>query len=98
MAIVSWNARGLNSEEAIRQARLLTRYYKPDVLVLMETKLEASKVSMMCNKLGFEQGFEIPRVGLRGGLMILWKEMVEASHLTSSTNLFSCFIRWENQP
>ena len=30
--------------------------------------------------------------------MILWKEMVEVSHLTSSTNHFSCFIRWENQP
>lgn len=98
MKMVSWNVRGLNKEEAIRQVRLLTKEYKPDLMFLMETKLSVGKVNTICNKLGFDQGLEIPRTGLGGGLMLLWKDVVEVTYLTSSSNHFSCLIRWDKHP
>lgn len=61
MAMVSWNVRGLNREEAIRQVRLLIKVYKPDLMFLMETKLSIGKVNIICKKLGFDQGLEVPR-------------------------------------
>ncbi|KAK1369554.1 hypothetical protein POM88_035646 [Heracleum sosnowskyi] len=96
MAIVSWNVRGLNGEEAMRQAKLLIKYHKPDLLFLMETKLAEGKVRLMCNKLGFDQGIEIPRIKLGGGLMTLWKDKVEVTYLTASLNHISCFVLWDN--
>ncbi|XP_074346737.1 uncharacterized protein LOC141685542 [Apium graveolens] len=97
MAIITWNARGLNGEEAIRQAKLLVKYHKPNLLFLMETKLADGKVNIICNKLGFEHGFEVPRTGFGGGLMVLWKDNVEVTYLSSSPNHFSCFLRLDNQ-
>ena len=98
MAIASWNVRGLNKEIALRQGRLFTKNYKPDFLFLMETKLSEGKVNEMCNKLGFDKGIEVPRIGIGGGLMTLWRDSVEVIYLTSSPNHISCLLRWENQP
>lgn len=56
MAMVSWNVRGLNNEEAVRQTRLLIKQHKPDLLFLMETKLAEGKVNKVRNKLGFDEG------------------------------------------
>lgn len=64
----------------------------------METRLKEGKVSTICNKLGFDHGFEVPRVGLGGGLMVLWKNKVEVTFLSSSPNHFSCFVCWDYQP
>lgn len=97
MAIVSWNVRGLNREEAVRQTKLLIKQYKPDLLFLMETKLADGKVNKIRISLGFDEGFEVSRMGLGGGLMVLWKEVVEVTHLTSSFNHFSCLLRWHKQ-
>lgn len=97
MAIVSWNVRGLNGEEAMRQVKLLTKYHKPDLIFLMETKLTEGKVETICNRLGFDHGYEVPRAGLGGGIMIIWKEKVEVIYLSSSHNHFSCFVRWDYQ-
>lgn len=98
MAIAKWNVRGLNNDIAIRQGRLFTKNHKPDFLFLMETKLLERKVTEMCNKFGFDKGFEVPRIGIGGGLMALWKDSVEVILLTSSTNHLSCLLRWDNQP
>lgn len=71
MAIASWNVRGLNGEEAMRQTILFTKYHKPDLLFLMETRLVKDKVSIIFNKLDFDHGIEVPRVGLGGGILVL---------------------------
>ncbi|XP_074350532.1 uncharacterized protein LOC141689907 [Apium graveolens] len=85
MAIVSWNARGLNGGEALRQTKLLVKYHKLDLLLLMETKL--------AEDLRFQ---ELDLVGR--GLMVMWKDNIEVTYLTTSSNHFSCFLRLENQP
>lgn len=47
-------------------------------------KIVSNKI--VSNKLGFENGFEVPRTGLGGGIMVLWKDNVEVTYLTSSVN------------
>lgn len=64
---MSWNVRGLNGEDAIRQAKLLTKYHKPDLIFLMETKLASGSIKRLCDTLSFDYGFEIPRNGLGRG-------------------------------
>lgn len=86
MAIVSWNVRGINGEDSLRQTKLLLKVHKPDLLFLMETKCPEGKVDFMCKYLSFDYGFEEPRSGMSGGLMLLWKESVEITYLTSSSN------------
>lgn len=71
MAIVSWNVRGLNREEAVRQTKLLIKYHKPDLLFLMETKLAEGKANTICSRPGSDHRFEISRIGLGGGIMVL---------------------------
>ncbi|XP_062089465.1 uncharacterized protein LOC133795999 [Humulus lupulus] len=67
MAIASWNAKGLNGEEAMRQLRFLIKNNRPEVIFLMETKLTKDKVATMCKQLSYDNGFEVPRIGLGGG-------------------------------
>ncbi|KAF4361847.1 hypothetical protein F8388_003168 [Cannabis sativa] len=97
MSIVSWNVRGLNGDIALRQTKLLLKYHKADVIFFMETKLAEGKQDYMKKCLGFEEGYEVPRNGLSGGLMLLWKGNVEISNIRSSSNHISCFIRLESQ-
>lgn len=59
MAVASWNVRGLNNEEAMRNVKMFTKYHKPDLLFLMETRLTNGKFNTICNRLGFDHGFEI---------------------------------------
>ena len=63
----------------------------------METKLTKDKVATMCKQLSYDNGFEVPRIGLGGGLMLLCKENVMISVQSSSSNHISCFISFDNQ-
>ncbi|KAM6550760.1 hypothetical protein CsatB_000568 [Cannabis sativa] len=98
MTIVSWNVRGLNSKDAIRHVKLLLREFKPDVLFLMETRLVQGKSLEIKRQLSFDNVYEVPRVGMGGGLMLLWKERVVVSGITSTPNYISCFMKLENIP
>lgn len=52
----------------MRQAKLVIKAHKPDRIFLMETKLAECKANTMCHRLGIDHGFEIPRIGLGGGV------------------------------
>ncbi|XP_060968817.1 uncharacterized protein LOC115701983 [Cannabis sativa] len=98
MTIVSWNVRCLNGKDAIRHVKLLIREFKPDVLFLMETRLVKGKSLEIKRQLSFANVYEVPRVGMGGGLMLLWKERVVVSGITSTPNYISCFMKLENIP
>ncbi|KAM6576524.1 hypothetical protein CsatB_028361 [Cannabis sativa] len=92
MNILSWNARGLGNPTAFRHLRLLISEQAPCVLFLMETKLQSGSISKFRNSLHFPHGIEVPRIGLSGGLMLLWKSNVDIAINNYSSNHIDCFV------
>lgn len=50
----------------------------------METRLPVGKILALKHSLGFAGGFEVPRQGLGGGLMLFWSADVVVSVLSFS--------------
>uniref|UniRef100_A0A803PXR5 Reverse transcriptase domain-containing protein n=1 Tax=Cannabis sativa TaxID=3483 RepID=A0A803PXR5_CANSA len=67
-------------------------HFAPCVLFLMETKLQSGSISKFRNSLHFPHGIEVPRIGLSGGLMLLWKSDVDIAINNYSSNHIDCFV------
>nr|POE68109.1 hypothetical protein CFP56_19762 [Quercus suber] len=56
-------------------------------MFLMETRLPKDKGKQICDKCGFEVGWELPREGMSGGLLLAWMDrqklhiVYESKHL-----------------
>ncbi|XP_060959283.1 uncharacterized protein LOC133030526 [Cannabis sativa] len=88
MNLISWNGRGLASPRALRQLRLLISKHLPDVLFIMESKLNIGAISKFRTKFNFSNGLEVPRVGLSGSLLLLWKADVNVNVLNYDFEAF----------
>ncbi|XP_060970191.1 uncharacterized protein LOC133037264 [Cannabis sativa] len=98
MNIISWNARGLGNPSAFRYLCLLVQEQAPCVLFIMETKLQYGSIDRFRNTLHFPNGIEVPRQGLGGGLMLLWKPHVTLSINNFSQNHIDCFMENQDGP
>jgi hypothetical protein len=74
MILMSWNCRGLGNPEAVRALHLMVKTKGPQVLFLMETKLDAGRMERIRVQLGFGNNFTIMSLGSSGGLALLWKD------------------------
>uniref|UniRef100_A0A803Q6Z2 Reverse transcriptase domain-containing protein n=1 Tax=Cannabis sativa TaxID=3483 RepID=A0A803Q6Z2_CANSA len=90
--------RGLGNPTAFRFLRLLISEQAPCVLFLMETKLQSGSVDKFRNSLHFPNGIEVPRHGLGGGLMLLWKLEADVTINNFSSNHIDCFIEFQDLP
>ena len=84
MKILSLNCRGLGISEAVQELCCLISEEYPKHLFLSETKLDRDGFKRLKRKLDFQLGFEVPRVGLGGGLTLLWCDNVDIDVQTSS--------------
>ncbi len=73
MILISWNCQGLGTPEAVRALHHMVKKKGPEVLFLMETKLDAVRMEVIRIKLGFDNAFTVPSLGRSGGLALLWK-------------------------
>uniref|UniRef100_A0A803QNQ4 CCHC-type domain-containing protein n=1 Tax=Cannabis sativa TaxID=3483 RepID=A0A803QNQ4_CANSA len=64
----------------------------PHVLFLMETRLNTNSLILIRQLLNFNNGLDAPRIGLSGGLMLLWKDNIEVNLNTFGSCFFDCFV------
>ncbi|XP_060972109.1 uncharacterized protein LOC133038080 [Cannabis sativa] len=98
MIVISWNGRGLSNPRAVRQLRLLISQTSPDVIFIMESKLSVGSITKFRNILKFPNGVEVPRVGLSGGLLFLWKSDVNVTILNYGKNFVDCYMSLSDGP
>lgn len=72
MRTMSWNCKGLSKSSAVLPCKKKALDLKLDILFLMETRLASGGGSEVWQKCGFFEGWEVPRVGFGGGLILAW--------------------------
>ncbi|KAI8009782.1 hypothetical protein LOK49_LG06G01157 [Camellia lanceoleosa] len=72
MDLFIWNCRGAGNARFRRNLRELVRLHQPDMMVLMETKVEISSMGMFFNNLGYTALTHVDPIGRSGGIWLLW--------------------------
>ncbi|KAL7247368.1 hypothetical protein ACSBR2_002308 [Camellia fascicularis] len=72
MDLFIWNCRGAGNARFRRNLRELVRLHQPDMMVLMETKVEISTMGMFFNNLGYTASTHVDPIGRSGGIWLLW--------------------------
>ncbi|KAL7252504.1 hypothetical protein ACSBR1_007132 [Camellia fascicularis] len=67
MDMIFWNCRGAGNNTFKRNLKELLRTHKPEILILMETKVELNSMGMFFNRLGFMASAHVDLVGRSGG-------------------------------
>jgi len=77
MKILSWNARGLNSQTKQRLLNKKVQKEQPDIVFVQETKCSSSTIFNISKKLGKHMEYlEIASNGWKGDLITLWNPQV----------------------
>lgn len=81
MRALVWNCRGLGAPRSVRACQKLIRMKHPDLVFLMETKLNMGETERLKHKLGLKNAIWVSCKGegckKAGGLGVLWEEEVE---------------------
>ncbi|KAI8024910.1 hypothetical protein LOK49_LG02G03969 [Camellia lanceoleosa] len=72
MDILLWNCRGAGNDRFKRNLRDIVRLHRPNMIILLETKVELSTMGMFFNQLGFMASTHVDPVGRSGGIWMLW--------------------------
>jgi len=77
MKVLSWNARGLNSQTKQHLLKKKVQKEQPDIVFVQETKYSSNTIVNISKKLGKRmEYFEIESNGWEGDLVILWNPQV----------------------
>lgn len=89
MKILSWNIRDAGRTGFKAQLVEIARSTKPDLILLLETKVHTDKASKIIKSLSYENSIEIPTEGLSGGIWLLWNSSHKFQfHFISFNNRF----------
>jgi exonuclease III len=77
MKIFSWNCRGLGNPRTVRELRRWVKNKRPEVVFIMETKMQSTKLDPIRSKLGFQNVFGVDSCGKSGGLALFWQGEVK---------------------
>lgn len=89
MKILSWNIRDAGRTGFKAQLVEIARSTKPDLILLLETKVHTDKASKIIKPLSYENSIEIPTEGLSGGIWLLWNSSHKFQfHFISFNNRF----------
>ncbi|KAI7983920.1 hypothetical protein LOK49_LG15G02171 [Camellia lanceoleosa] len=85
MKILIWNCHGARNNTFKRNLRELLRTHKPEILVLMETKVTFSSLGNFFNNLCFSASIVVDPIGRMGGIWLLW----DTAHVNVQTSSVS---------
>lgn len=74
MKLLNWNVRGLGNPRTIRRFQHTLKLYKPQLVCIMETKLDHRRMKLVRRKCGFQNGIDLSATGTRGGICLSWNE------------------------
>ncbi|KAI8000544.1 hypothetical protein LOK49_LG09G02563 [Camellia lanceoleosa] len=66
--LLFWNCRGTRNKRFKRNMRELVQIHKPDLIVLLETKVEFSSMGMFFNQMRFTTSAHVDPIGKSGGI------------------------------
>ncbi|KAI8020747.1 hypothetical protein LOK49_LG03G02644 [Camellia lanceoleosa] len=72
MDLLIWNYMGAGNDRFRRNLRELVQMHRPDLLILLETKVELNKMGMFFNNLGYMASSHVDPTGRNGGIWLLW--------------------------
>uniref|UniRef100_A0A803PWX1 Reverse transcriptase domain-containing protein n=1 Tax=Cannabis sativa TaxID=3483 RepID=A0A803PWX1_CANSA len=81
---VSNSAEGIGNPWTLRALQSHVREVDPAIIFLMESKLTRVQAERVCSVLKFDSLWTVDRVGLSGGLLLMWKKEVKLQVLDSS--------------
>ena len=73
MCCLSWNCSGIGNQWIVQELIDMVRMERPDVVFLMETLVEESKLEQIRVKLCYDNKLVCLRDGHSGGLALFWK-------------------------
>ena len=92
MKTLSWNVQGIGNTWTFRALQSLLHTHNPEIVFLIETKLLRGQVERVVVKLGFDNWWAVDRVGLGGGLLLLWKADVTLKVLSWSCGHIAALV------
>ncbi|GMI78310.1 hypothetical protein HRI_001500300 [Hibiscus trionum] len=96
MKFFCWNVRGLGKLRAVNRLNNVLRGANPQILFLMETKLDKRRMKKVRRKCGFIFGIDIPSTGTSGELSIGWKPDCDVSLRSYSRSHIDIEIKEDN--
>lgn len=95
--ILSWNVRGLNNRGKCRRIDNLLRGWKPDLVCLLETKLEVVQRAVVRCFLGSPhvRWCHLVAEGASGGILLLWDSQV-LELVESCEGIYSISVVFQN--
>ncbi|KAA3461526.1 reverse transcriptase [Gossypium australe] len=93
MKIISWNVRGLGSPRATRGLRNFLKQQHPQMVFLMETKIDRKRMEKVRMRCGFSNGIDIDANGTRGGLSLAWKEDLSVTLKSFSSSHIDVMVK-----
>ncbi|KAI7996413.1 hypothetical protein LOK49_LG10G01686 [Camellia lanceoleosa] len=72
LKLLFWNCRGAGNNNFKRNFVEIIRTHKPEIIILMETKVTFSSMGDFFNRLGFTASTFVDPVGRVGGIWIIW--------------------------
>ncbi|CAM8886272.1 unnamed protein product [Rhodiola kirilowii] len=97
MKTLCWNCRGLGQPRTVRSLVDMVRSYKPQVVGLIETKLDRSRMEVIRRKMGFDCGLGVDSNGRSGGLGLWWKEELNLTVRSFSSFHIDCVFELEER-
>ncbi|KAI8018816.1 hypothetical protein LOK49_LG04G01174 [Camellia lanceoleosa] len=85
MDLLIWNCSGAGNKKFKLSMRDLVQIHKPDLVILMETKVEFKAMGLFFNGIGFITSAHVDPIGRSGGIWMIWNanianvRVVEAS-------------------